>query len=183
MAGDNGKLVAQGNGKLTRKQRKFLAKYLETGEPTEAAMYAFDCKSRESACTVGYEYLRKPQLQFAFQMLLEKEGVTDKKLAETLREGLEANKTISAFVIVKPNKDGSPNPEVRNIKADSKAVDFIDVPDHNTRHKYLETALKVTGRLKEGREDRLNVHVGDNVVILPELEAVGNVVETTAQTG
>lgn len=66
---------------------------------------------------------------------LERIGVTQKSLAEYLRAGLDANKVISAVVT---GKD-----------ADEKTNDFIDVPDWQSRHKYLETALKLKGALND----------------------------------
>ena len=58
-------------------------------------------------------------------------------------EGLDATRTVSA---VKTS---------RNATADS--TDFVDVPDFLTRHKYLETALKLKKRLldKMNNEDDL----------------------------
>lgn len=71
-----------------------------------------------------------------------------RELKKVAKEGLKATKVISAFVIVKPNKDGEPNPEVRNIKGDSKAVDFIDISDHKTRHKFWHDLMVISGKLK-----------------------------------
>lgn len=60
-----------------------------------------------------------------FQQVMQKAGVTDEKLVAVLKEGLSANKTI-----------------VMGKEEDS----FVDIqPDHPTRHKFLETALKVRG--------------------------------------
>lgn len=128
--------------KLTLKQRKWLNIYLETGNATQAAMQSYDCKDEESAAQIGYENLRKLDIT----ELMEEGGITDKKLKEKLEEGLEATKVVSARVIVikgRPTSqaDGELPP------ADSRTDDFIDVPDYAVRHKYLETALKLKGRL------------------------------------
>ncbi len=66
-----------------------------------------------------------------FQELLD-EYLPEIKLAQVHKEGLEANRTISAI-------SGS--------KANGGTVDFVDVPDYPTRHKYLETAYKLRKRL------------------------------------
>lgn len=56
-------------------------------------------------------------------------GLSDRKLVETLKAGLEANKVISAIII--------------HGKAKEPINDFIEVPDHPTRHGFLNTALKL----------------------------------------
>ena len=38
---------------------------------------------------------------------------------------------------------------VEELSADGKATDFIEVPDFNVRHRYLETLLKLRGELKD----------------------------------
>lgn len=61
-----------------------------------------------------------------FQELLEQAGVTDEKLAQVLNDGLDA--TV---------------PVVMGTKSEESFVDIQ--PDYKTRHKYLETGLKVRG--------------------------------------
>lgn len=65
-----------------------------------------------------------------FKDTLEKLGISDEKLATVLGEGLEATKPI-----------------VMGIKSEESFVDVI--PDHPTRHKFLETALKLKGYSKD----------------------------------
>lgn len=55
----------------------------------------------------------------SFQYLMERAGITDDLLSIKLKEGLEAHKPY--------NKDGD------------------TLPDYSTRHKYLDTALKLKG--------------------------------------
>lgn len=69
-----------------------------------------------------------------FKEVLEELGVTDDKLATVLADGLEANKVISAKIVAKANE---------------QTDDFIEVPDYPTRHKYLETGLRLKGYSKE----------------------------------
>jgi len=59
----------------------------------------------------------------------------DKKLVKVVNDGLGANRVISAM---NPNK-----------QATGATTDFIEVPDHAVRHKFVETALKMKGRLVE----------------------------------
>lgn len=130
---------------LTIKQRKWLKLYLELGNATEAAMQVYDCKDRESAGSIGFENLQK--LDFAD--LMEEGGITDTKLNKVLDEGLEANRVISAMNTGK--------------QATGATADFIDVPDHAVRHKYLETALKLKKRLK----DRVDLTTNDKELPTP----------------
>lgn len=65
-----------------------------------------------------------------FKELLAQMGVTDEKLAQVLNEGLEANKTVVM------GKDSNES--------------FVDIqPDHPTRHKFLETGLRLRGYAKD----------------------------------
>jgi hypothetical protein len=123
----------------TLKQRKWIRVYIDTGNATEAAMQVYDCKNRDVAKSIGSENLTK--LDYSY--FLEEAGITDKLLQEKIMEGLDATRTVSA---VKTS---------RNATADS--TDFVDVPDFLTRHKYLETALKLKKRLldKMNNEDDL----------------------------
>jgi hypothetical protein len=126
---------------LTLKQRKWIDKYLETGNATEAAMQVYDCKNRDVAKSIGHENLTK----LDYTDFMEAAGVTDKLLQEKLLEGLDSTKTVSA----RPIKGrASPTPQELP-DANSLTDDFIDVPDFMVRHKYLETALKLKRRLTE----------------------------------
>lgn len=125
--------------KLTFKQRAWLDKYLETKNATEAAMQVYDVKNRESAKVIGHENLTK----LNFQELMEEAGVSDAKLLQKLNEGLDATKVVSARIT---GKD-----------ADSRTDDFIDVEDYPTRHKYLDTALKLKKKLDPKEKQKFNL--------------------------
>jgi phage terminase small subunit len=127
---------------LTIKQRKFLKLYLETGNVSQSAL-----KAGYSLGQSGFENLKKPLVQYAFEMLLEKQGLTDKKLSQVLADGLEAEKVVGYLHQYK--KKGK-NGKVEKIQPDEIiSSEFIDVPDIPTRHKYLETAYKVKGQFKD----------------------------------
>jgi hypothetical protein len=67
-----------------------------------------------------------------FKELME-EYLPDTKLAQVHAEGLEANKIISANITYGD--------------ADEKTNDFIEVPDHPTREKFLKLAYTVKGKI------------------------------------
>lgn len=73
--------------------------------------------------------------------------ISDDLLKETLLEGLESVKPIGASILV--NKEG------QVIKAENEGA--IEVPDNATRHKYLDTALK----LKDKYPAEKHKHGGD----------------------
>lgn len=77
---------------------------------------------------------------------LEREGLTDKKLALFLLEVLEANKVVGYLHQYKKGESGrieelSPDETVSN--------EFLEVPDTHARLKAVELILKIKGLLKE----------------------------------
>lgn len=81
-----------------------------------------------------------------FQAILEAAGVTDDILAETLNDGLRA------VTFVKTEK-------VTGIgKSRIKTEDVVLVPDINTRHKYLETGLRLKGHGKQAGDTNINFY-------------------------
>jgi len=70
------------------------------------------------------------RMQSALQKAIEKAGLTDDKLLSKLTEGLDSNRVISA---------------IAGKEANGGTTDFVEVPDYQTRHKYLDTAFKLKG--------------------------------------
>jgi hypothetical protein len=119
--------------KLTFKQKEWLKLYLETGNATQSALQVYDTDDPNTASVIGSENLTK--LRIPVLALMEKRGLTLGRLLEVLDDGLQANKVLSAKVIVQGDHK----------EATTQTDDFIEVPDHLTRHKYLETAAKWLG--------------------------------------
>ena len=134
--------MSEDQKKLTLKQRKWLKLYIELGNASEAAWQVYDCKDRESAAQIGWENIRKLDVA----ELMEESGLTDKYLNDKLKEGLEANKQMGARIVIKKNTPTS-QADGELMPATSQTDDFIEVEDYAVRHKYLETALKLNGRL------------------------------------
>jgi len=112
-----------GETSLTLKQRRWVKFFLKSGNATEAAMKAYDCKDRVSAGSIGYENLKK--LQEPVRLLMEHKGLSLGRLLETLDDGLKAEK---------PTKTGEM------------------IEDHPTRHKFMQTAAKWLGIEKKSPE-------------------------------
>ena len=122
---------------LTIKQRKWIKKYIETGNATEAAFRVYNCKNRVVANAIGSENLAK----LSIPELMEEMKLTDVALMNVGIEGMQATKQISGIVI------GG-----KSIDADEKSSNFVEVPDFQTRHKYWETMLKLKKRLGNEKE-------------------------------
>jgi hypothetical protein len=85
-----------------------------------------------------------PAIKSAMTRALESVGCTDKKIATTVLEALDANKTVSAV----SGKD-----------AGAGSVDFVDVPDFPSRLKAAELAGKFRGDFVEKHQVDQNVTV------------------------
>jgi hypothetical protein len=72
-----------------------------------------------------------------YQELLEMAGVSDAKLLQTLNEGLEA----------------------------TQVTKLGEMKDHSTRHKYLETGLKLKKRLTDQKESTATNLIGLSIVV------------------
>ena len=72
--------------------------------------------------------VEKSSIQTAMQKAMEKAGITDESLAESLKDGLSATRTISA---------------IAGTKANGGTVDFVDVPDYQARKGFQDMAHKL----------------------------------------
>jgi len=99
--------------------------------------------SKSIAETKPSKIFGKGRVQQTIQEILINEGVTEEKLAQTLAEGLDAKKVISAMVIA-PGGEGMKD-------ANSMTKDFIEVPDHDARHKFMVSGLKLHGHLQSSQ--------------------------------
>lgn len=131
--------------KLTLKQARWLDVYIETGNATEAAMRAYELEDRAIAGQIGYENMKKLDIS----ELMDSMGLTEHKLILKVQEGLDATRSISA---------------IAGTEANGGTVDFVDVPDYAVRHKYLETSLKLKGKLQ--KDSSTNIQINNVIPIL-----------------
>lgn len=125
--------------KRTLRERKFIRAYIEnSGNATEAYLVNNPNVKRENASVYGKRMLEK--VSISVTELLEEMGITDVFLNQKLNEGLDATKVISVIPIP-PRGTKSGTGDLPD--ANSKNVDFIDVPDFNVRVKYLDMAYKL----------------------------------------
>jgi len=149
--------------KLTLKQAKFLKLYFETGNATRSALEVYDTDDYGVAGNIASENLKK--LQAPIKTLMEAKGLSVGRLMEVLDDGLKANRTLSAKVIYQ-GKQG---------EATTKTDDFIEVPDHAVRHKFLDTASKWLGIDKAQTLIQQNIQVNlTDEQLETKLEALTN---------
>lgn len=140
---------------LTVRDRKFVKGIVSGKKKYKAAQDAgFSTKNPKAASVTAARKLDTPRIQRAIDAALAAKGLDEKRVAEVLEEGLQANKVISATVVgkAKPVAD----PAVDEVEANERTMDFIDVPDHPTRHKYLETLVDIMG-VKAPKEAKISV--------------------------
>ncbi len=108
----------------TLKQKQVAKNLVEKGSSVSQAMINAGYSPRTARAP------SKVTKSKGFRELLDQMGVSDEKLAKVLNEGLEATKVV---VMGKESKEA-----------------FVDIqPDHPTRHKFLETGLKLKGYAKD----------------------------------
>lgn len=118
------------SNELTHKQIAFFKAYYDPksdtfGNGVRSALKTYNTTDYKTASNISSENLAKPRIK----QLMEAKGIGSNELLKVLEEGLTATRTISAVGGKKGNKE-----------ADGTTMDFIEVPDHATRHKFLETA-------------------------------------------
>ena len=107
---------------MTERQKRFVDHFVDSGNGAEAARKAGYSKNCDDV--IASENLRKPNIQAAIADRMDAKGITEARLLKTLDEGLNAN-VVKVF-----NNNGA-------ILISEPLV------DHVTRHKYLETGLKL----------------------------------------
>jgi|GEM_PF-5656278 Terminase small subunit. len=116
----------------TPKEKRFVKEYLANGgNGMQAVLKVYDVKDLNSASTIAAENLRKLTITDHMEKI---EGLRPQDLLLVLLEGLSAKKQVGA---------------ISGRGAGEGTVDFVDVEDYAVRHKYLETALKLGGHLRQ----------------------------------
>jgi len=135
--------------KRSLRQRKFIKAYIDNGGNATKAYMEMNPKYKGKwARKLGSRMWTK--LDISFDELIELTGITDLSLNKKLNEGLDANKTISVIPISpKKNQENSTNlPD-----ADSKNIEFVEVPDYGIRFRYLDMAYKIKDKYPSEKHD------------------------------
>lgn len=104
--------------RVSLKQRKWLAEYAKDGDSIRATMQVYHT-SMKNSYVIAHDLLAK----IDFIELMDVMGISDQLLNSKLKEGLGATKIVE------------------------QAREFKEAPDYAVRHKYLETGLKLRGRI------------------------------------
>ena len=110
---------------LSVQQRKLIAA-IPTSKTITEAMRKADYAPSVINSGARYESLQNPTIRSAMQKALKRAGIDDSALAETIREGIKAQKVQIATL-------------------EGKITDEKAYPDYSVRHKYLDTALTLRG--------------------------------------
>lgn len=105
-----------------------MSKYAAARKAGYSHSYAIQAKSIENRINIE---------QYA-----EMAGLTDKKLIDYIVERLQAQKVISADIFIRD--------ENGKLTVNKNSNDWIEYPDYHAQHKFLETFLKVIGKIKSG---------------------------------
>ncbi len=108
---------------LTPKQAKFVKGIVEGKTQAEAYIEAYDTKGHLPTVEAeASKTTNKPQVKQAIVEAMTRKGITEDAIAQVIHDGLNATKIVTSPT--EPDKE---------------------VADHPTRHKFLETTLKVVG--------------------------------------
>lgn len=130
------------------RRKKIIRAITEGKTQKEAGVEAgLNPKNAESqVCNI----LKEPQVKRTFLEILN-ETIPDDFHSNVYREGMEANKVISANVIA-PNGEGMADDH-------SMTKDFIEVPDHPTRIKAADSVSKLKGLIVDKSQHGLDERV------------------------
>ena len=81
---------------LTIKQRKFIARTIETGNATQAAVEIYNGKDIKTARGIASENLQKPAIKEAIDKALEARGVNPEYIISRLQKNIEAGIGVEA---------------------------------------------------------------------------------------
>lgn len=125
----------------TKKQKAFFRNLVESDTPRQAAIKAgYNEATAHISAKSNIEHYHD-----YWSKLLNEAGATDEVLAQTVAEGLKANKVV-----------GYLNNKVNDVEKVSD--EFVEVPDYHIRAKYVDIALK----LKNAYPAQKVQHSGDS---------------------
>lgn len=127
---------------FTYKERKFIRELKRTFNATEAAMRAYNCKSRNVGKVVAHEVMKRLKLTMAD--LMDAVGLDTEEDVSDLARLRKAKKPQVCDIYVQEQNDGS-------YKINKNMNSFVDVDDNATQLKALELSLKLKGIMKDER--------------------------------
>lgn len=134
---------------LSIMERKFLVALPTAKNATEAAKAAGYAEPTQAA----YKLMRRLDLSDIFDAM----GIDDGTLTDLVRQGIHADRVIASKVVIKAD-----DPSVKDKQAEARDMDFVEVPDWPTRHKFIQMAFELRNRFPA---KRIEASVGGQEVI------------------
>lgn len=152
---------------ITPKEKLFVQKYLASGNISQSAMLAYDCKNIKTAYSVGKEVLEKPRIANYLSRLFNNFGLTEEKLTSDLVEIIEAGKinkdkatvkdTLRAIEMIFKLKGSFPTIKERReriVEKQTLRAELRNVPVEELRRRIedLRQGMRVSLELEKTRE-------------------------------
>lgn len=140
---------------ITERHRRWLLRWIEEiqegGNQTTAYVKEFNVSNLATAKRMASKYKTDLEKAGMMDQVFEVIGLDDVRLAMKLKEGLDATKAIGSVTHELVEEIRHATGKAATIETVREIVDqLLQIPDYNVRHKYLETALQLKGRLKKG---------------------------------
>ena len=74
---------------LSKKEQRFALEVADGKTQTDAAMVSHDCVSRDSAKSMGYQLMQKPDIQTAVAEIMQEEGLTRRYRVKKLKSHID----------------------------------------------------------------------------------------------
>lgn len=129
-------------------RNKALIKAILSGQSPRAAMRTAQY-SEKTIRKSAHVVIRR--LEGLIDQVLDKFGIDDELVMGILRGGLEATKVVGTIIM--PGPDMKANEMAASMPdAAPFSKDYVEVPDWATRHKYVESYLKMRGYFDRGAQ-------------------------------
>lgn len=167
-------LVTPDNAGLTPKQRRFCEEYLVDLNATQAAIRAG--YSRDAAYAIGWENLKKPEIESTVQRLMFERSDATKVTAEQVIDELAKVAFASVKDFLKVDDDGTPYIDVSSMNerqwaavADVQVDEYIDGRGDDT---HRVQRIKIKSHSKLAALSKLADHLGIGNDATPQLDPV-----------
>jgi len=140
---------------ITERHRKWLLQWIaeiqDGGNQMTAYLKAFNVTNLATARRMASKYKTDLEKVGMMDQVFEVIGLDDVRLALKLKEGMDATKSIGTVThdLVNAIKNATGKAETLAMLREV-IEEILLIPDYTVRHKYLETALQLKGRLKRG---------------------------------
>ncbi len=159
--------------RLTLKQLKFIQRYLETKNATQAAMEVYRCKNENVAAVLGSENLTKPDIACEIDKHRKEGGLSIQKAINAINDGYDAE------------KKGAPDHNVRLRSADmtlklADAYPKNKEVSHRHAHLHLEMVKELSEKftfdeLGEMQKEAMRKIPAEEIATNPSLQHIGQV--------